>query len=103
MAKTLDEILKSGKLDPAALREMQDQAKKAGLTKRTIHIELDLLTGNMKWQATPMDNVMHLGMIEFYKTSIIAEMLKKPISKTDDVQPEKQPQAPAPEGGAPSA
>ncbi|MDD5301518.1 MAG: hypothetical protein PHS14_00300 [Elusimicrobia bacterium] len=100
MAKTLDEILKAGRMDPAALRTMQDEAKKAGLTKRVIHIELDLLTGNLKSQATPMDHVMHLGMLEFYKATVLAGMLNRPIAKSD---PEPEQPAPAPEAAAPAA
>jgi hypothetical protein len=107
MAKTLDEILKAGRLDPAAVREMQEQAKKAGLTKRVIHIELDLLTGNLKSNTTPMDHVMHLGMLEFYKATVLAQMLNKPISKDQpepapEPQPETPPDAPAPAAETPA-
>ena len=115
MAKTLDEILRDGnsRLDPAAIRAIQEQAKKAGLTKRTIHIELDMLTGAMNWQSSPMDNVTHLGMIEFYKTAIVSEIIRKPLSKAAPeaeapapeapAQPEGTPPVLAPEGDAPSA
>lgn len=121
MGKTLDEILRSGstKLDAAALQQMQAQAKAAGLTKRVIHIELDLLTGNLKSQTTPMDHVMHLGMLEFYKATVLGNMILGKAAKTDEPAPEPEPApgedkpgtgasdpaapAPAPEEGKPAA
>lgn len=96
MAKTLDEILRAGKMDPAAIRTMQEEAKKAGLTKRIIHIELDLISGNLKSQATPMDHVMHLGMLEFYKATVLGQMLGRAISKEDEEPAGKPDPAPAP-------
>lgn len=99
MAKTLDEILKAGRLDPAAIREMQEKAKKAGLTKKIIHIELDLLTGNLKHDTSPMDNVMLLGMLEFYKVIAIGNMLGRPIAAKDEPAPE--PETPAAEPSTP--
>lgn len=84
MAKTLDEILRAGgKMDPDQIAKLQTQAKAAGMTKRVIHIELDLLTGNLKSQATPMDHVLHLGMLEFYKATVLGQMLGRAISKPD--------------------
>lgn len=99
MAKTLDEILRQGRTDPAALRELAQKAKDAGLTKKVIHIELDLLTGNLKHQASQMDSIMHLGMIEFYKVTVISGMIGKAISKDTPEEPE----APAPEAAPASA
>ena len=104
----LEKVLKEGNMSLEGLKKMQFQAKALGLSKRVIHIELDLSTGNLKSQASPMDHVMHLGMLEFYKATVIANMLNKPISKTDpetpsagDPAPESQPAAasdtPAPE------
>ncbi len=78
MAKTLDEILKSGRTDPAAIHALQEQAKKLGLTKRTIQLDLDLMTGQMKHQASKMDAVMHLGIIEFYRAITLAAMVIPP-------------------------
>ena len=109
MAKSLREILSGAEgVDPAVLQKLQAQARVLGIAKKVIHIELDLSTGNLKSQASPMDHVMHLGMLEFYRVTVIANMLNKPISKTDpetppagDPAPESQPAAasdtPAPE------
>lgn len=104
MAKTLDDILRSanGRTDPATLRAIQDEAKKAGLTKRVIHIELDMFTGNMTWNASPMDNMTHLGMLEFYKAAVLGQILKRPISAPAPT-PEAEPGAPAPEPEAGAA
>jgi hypothetical protein len=71
----LKDLLKNGGLDRGALKKLQEQAAGAGLTKKIIHIELDLVTGQLKSSTTPMDNVMILGIIEFYKTTVIAGML----------------------------
>ncbi len=76
MGMTMEEILKGGHLDPSIVAKLRDGAQKAGLTKRVIHIELDLINGNLKSQATPMDSVTHLGMIEFYKATILAQMIR---------------------------
>jgi hypothetical protein len=92
MAKTLDEILRQSRTDPAALRELAEKAKKAGLTKKVIHIEIDLLTGKLKHQSSPMDSVMHLGMLEFYKVTVISNMLGHAISK--EAPEEETPPAP---------
>ena len=80
----LEKVLKEGNMSLEGLRKMQAQAKELGLSKRVIHIELDLATGNLKSQASPMDHVMHLGMLEFYKATVIGNMLNKPISKNEE-------------------
>ena len=80
----LEKVLKEGNMSLEELRKMQSQAKALGLSKRVIHIELDLATGNLKSQASPMDHVMHLGMLEFYKATVIGNMLNKPISKNEE-------------------
>ena len=80
----LEKVLKEGNMSLEELRKMQLQAKELGLSKRVIHIELDLATGNLKSQASPMDHVMHLGMLEFYKATVIGNMLNKPISKNEE-------------------
>ena len=80
----LEKVLKEGNMSLEGLKKMQFQAKALGLSKRVIHIELDLSTGNLKSQASPMDHVMHLGMLEFYKATVIGNMLNKPISKNEE-------------------
>ena len=80
----LEKVLKEGNMSLEGLKKMQFQAKELGLSKRVIHIELDLATGNLKSQASPMDHVMHLGMLEFYKATVIGNMLNKPISKNEE-------------------
>ena len=80
----LEKVLKEGNMSLEELRKMQLQAKELGLSKRVIHIELDLATGNLKSQASPMNHVMHLGMLEFYKATVIGNMLNKPISKNEE-------------------
>ena len=131
MAKqTLEEIIRSGnggKLDPSLLRKVCAQAAAAGMpnTLRVIHLQLDLLTGQLMSQATPMDGVMHLGMLEFYKALVMAGIaipppkvaaaiakLNKTISaalmeaiaeaKSEESKPETPPAA-SPEPKAPAA
>ena len=104
----LEKVLKDGGMSLEGLKKMQAQAKTIGLTKRIIHIELDIASGQFKSQATQMDNMTHLGMIEFYKATILGQILNQPITK-DDSQPvtvgppESGPAAPTLESGTTAA
>jgi hypothetical protein len=80
----LEAVLKKGNMSLDQLQKMQAQAKVLGMTKKVIHIELDLASGKLKSQATPMDHVMHLGILEFYKVTLIGNIFNNPISKNEE-------------------
>ena len=74
MAKTTEEILKGGpggRVDPKMVEAIRADAIKRGLAKRVIHIEYDMLTGGLNAQASNMDMVTHLGILDFYRTTIL--------------------------------
>jgi hypothetical protein len=89
MGTPLEEAIKKGTLDPEAIKALgaqaqAAQAQAAGLTKKVIHIELDMVTGNMKYQASPgLDSITHLGMLDFYRATVVAGIMGQKLGKTD--------------------
>jgi hypothetical protein len=74
MGKTTEEILKGGaggKIDQKMVEAIRADAIKRGLAKRVIHIEYDMLTGQLGGQASTMDLVTHLGILDFYRAMIL--------------------------------
>lgn len=101
-------LTRDGRPDPKVIEALRADAQARGLAKRTIILEMDLMTGNYQCRATAMDPVTHLGLLCFALVQLAGQILGLRPSKLvgaagAPMPPTQDPAAVAPEAPAGAA